>query len=63
VTAKQASKAAKLTGGWRQEPVKMFRVRLYARRMSSHDRQTLPLRMRAMPEYAAKKRPDNRSSD
>ena len=42
MTAKQASKAAKLTGvfGQRQEAAKMFRIGLYAR-VSTHDRQTL----------------------
>ena len=37
-----------------QEPAKMFRVGLYAR-VSTHDQQTLPLQMRAMREYAAKR--------
>jgi DNA invertase Pin-like site-specific DNA recombinase len=32
----------------------MFRVGLYAR-VSTHDQQTLPLQMRAMREYAAKR--------
>src|SRR3977135_2065363 len=40
--------------GQRQEPPKMFRVGLYAR-VSTHDQQTLPLQMRAMREYAAKR--------
>jgi putative DNA-invertase from lambdoid prophage Rac len=56
VTAKRASKTAKSTRvfGQRQEPAKMFRVGLYAR-VSTHDQQTLPLQMRAMREYAAKR--------
>ncbi len=32
----------------------MFRVGLYAR-VSTHDQQTLPLQMRAMREYAARR--------
>jgi DNA invertase Pin-like site-specific DNA recombinase len=40
--------------GQSQEPAKMFRVGLYAR-VSTHDQQTLPLQMRAMREYAAKR--------
>ena len=40
--------------GQRQAPAKMFRVGLYAR-VSTHDQQTLPLQMRAMREYAAKR--------
>jgi putative DNA-invertase from lambdoid prophage Rac len=56
VTAKRASKTAKSTRvfGQRPEPAKMFRVGLYAR-VSTHDQQTLPLQMRAMREYAAKR--------
>jgi putative DNA-invertase from lambdoid prophage Rac len=56
VTAKQASKTAKSTGVFGQplNPGKMFRVGLYAR-VSTHDQQTLPLQMRAMREYAAKR--------
>jgi putative DNA-invertase from lambdoid prophage Rac len=56
VTAKQASKTAKSTRvyGQRQESAKMFRVGLYAR-VSTHDQQTLPMQMRAMREYAAKR--------
>jgi DNA invertase Pin-like site-specific DNA recombinase len=56
MAAKWASKTAK-TGrafGQRQEPAKMFRAGLYAR-VSTHDQQTLPLQMRAMREYAAKR--------
>jgi DNA invertase Pin-like site-specific DNA recombinase len=56
VTAKQASKTTKSARvfGQRQEPPKMFRAGLYAR-VSTHDQQTLPLQMRAMREYAAKR--------
>src|SRR5438477_2468931 len=56
MAAKQASKTAKpkRVFGQRQEPAKMFRVGLYAR-VSTHDQQTLPLQMRAMREYAAKR--------
>jgi putative DNA-invertase from lambdoid prophage Rac len=56
VTAKRASKTAKSTRvfGQLRNPGKMFRVGLYAR-VSTHDQQTLPLQMRAMKEYAAKR--------
>src|SRR6266481_8282290 len=56
MTAKQASKTPKSTRafGQRQEPAKMFRAGLYAR-VSTHDQQTLPLQMRAMREYAARR--------
>ena len=56
MTAKQASKTAKSTRvfGQPQKAPKMFRVGLYAR-VSTHDQQTLPLQMRAMREYAAKR--------
>jgi predicted site-specific integrase-resolvase len=56
VTAKRASKTAESQRvfGQRQEPAKMFRAGLYAR-VSTHDQQTLPLQMRAMREYAAKR--------
>jgi DNA invertase Pin-like site-specific DNA recombinase len=56
VTAKRASKTAepKRVFGQRQETVKMFRAGLYAR-VSTHDQQTLPMQMRAMREYAAKR--------
>jgi putative DNA-invertase from lambdoid prophage Rac len=40
--------------GQRQESAKMFRVGLYAR-VSTHDQQTLPLQMRAMRDYVAKR--------
>src|SRR6202166_1724607 len=56
MAAKRASKKAKPTRvfGQRQAPAKMFRVGLYAR-VSTHDQQTLPLQMRVMREYAAKR--------
>jgi putative DNA-invertase from lambdoid prophage Rac len=56
VTAKRTSKTAKpkRVFGQRQELAKMFRAGLYAR-VSTHDQQTLPLQMRAMREYAAKR--------
>ena len=56
MAAKRASETAKSTGvfGQRQVPAKMFRVGLYAR-VSTHDQQTLPLQMRAMREYAARR--------
>ena len=56
MAVKQASKTAKSQRvfGQRQEPAKMFRVGLYAR-VSTHDQQTLPLQMRAMREYAARR--------
>jgi putative DNA-invertase from lambdoid prophage Rac len=56
MAAKRVSKTAKSTRvfGQRQEPAEMFRVGLYAR-VSTHDQQTLPLQMRAMRQYAAKR--------
>src|SRR5260370_38340204 len=56
MAAKRASGKAKSIRvfGQRQEPAKMFRVGLYAR-VSTHDQQQLPLQMRAMREYAAKR--------
>jgi putative DNA-invertase from lambdoid prophage Rac len=56
VTANRASKTAKSTRvfGHSQSSTKMFRAGLYAR-VSTHDQQTLPLQMRAMREYAAKR--------
>ena len=56
MAAKRAPKTAKSERvfGQRQEPVKMFRAGLYAR-VSTHDQQTLPLQMRAMREYAARR--------
>jgi DNA invertase Pin-like site-specific DNA recombinase len=56
MAAKRASAAVKppRVFGQRQAPAKMFRAGLYAR-VSTHDQQTLPLQMRAMREYAAKR--------
>jgi putative DNA-invertase from lambdoid prophage Rac len=56
MAAKPTSKTAKSKRvfGQRQAPTKTFRVGLYAR-VSTHDQQTLPLQMRAMREYAAKR--------
>jgi putative DNA-invertase from lambdoid prophage Rac len=56
MAAKRASKTAKSKRvfGQRQEPAKMFRVGLYAR-VSTHDQKTLPLQIRTMREYAAKR--------
>jgi DNA invertase Pin-like site-specific DNA recombinase len=56
MAAKPASSTAKSKRvfGQRQEASKMFRVGLYAR-VSTHDQKTLPLQMRAMGEYAAKR--------
>jgi putative DNA-invertase from lambdoid prophage Rac len=56
MAAKRVSGTAKTKRvfGQRQETAKMFRAGLYAR-VSTHDQQTLPLQMRAMREYAAKR--------
>jgi DNA invertase Pin-like site-specific DNA recombinase len=56
MAAKRASETAKSTRvfGQRQPSAKMIRVGLYAR-VSTHDQQTLPLQMRAMREYAARR--------
>jgi DNA invertase Pin-like site-specific DNA recombinase len=56
MAAKRASETAKSKRGFgqRQAPAKMFRAGLYAR-VSTHDQQTLPLQMRAMRDYAAKR--------
>jgi predicted site-specific integrase-resolvase len=56
MAAKRASGTAKTQRvfGQRQAPAKMFHVGLYAR-VSTHDQQTLPLQMRTMREYAAKR--------
>ena len=40
--------------GHARKPAKMFRVGLYAR-VSTNDRQTLPMQSRAMREYAARR--------
>jgi DNA invertase Pin-like site-specific DNA recombinase len=49
-----ATAKSKRVFGQRQESAKMFRVGLYAR-VSTHDQKTLPLQIRAMREYAAKR--------
>jgi DNA invertase Pin-like site-specific DNA recombinase len=56
MAAKRAPETAKSKRGFgqRQAPAKMFRAGLYAR-VSTHDQQTLPLQMRAMRDYAAKR--------
>jgi DNA invertase Pin-like site-specific DNA recombinase len=56
MAARRASKTVKSQRvfGQRREAAKMFRAGLYAR-VSTHDQQTLPLQMRAMREYAAKR--------
>jgi DNA invertase Pin-like site-specific DNA recombinase len=56
MAAKRASKTAKpkRVFGQPQTPAKMFRAGLYAR-VSTHDQKTLPLQIRAMREYAAKR--------
>jgi putative DNA-invertase from lambdoid prophage Rac len=56
MAAKRAYRKAKSKRdfGQHREPVKMFRVGLYAR-VSTHDQKTLPLQIRAMREYAAKR--------
>lgn len=56
MAAKRASETAKTKRGFGQQqpPTKMFRVGLYAR-VSTHDQQTLPLQLRTMREYAAKR--------
>ena len=40
--------------GQARKPAKMLRAGLYAR-VSTHDQQTLPMQMRALREYAAKR--------
>jgi len=56
MAAKQAPRTAKSKRvfGQLQAAAKMFRVGLYAR-VSTHDQKTLPMQMRAMREYAAKR--------
>ncbi len=49
-----ATTKSKRVFGQPQAPAKMFRVGLYAR-VSTHDQKTLPMQMRAMREYAAKR--------
>jgi len=53
---KRASRKTKTKDvfGQRRRPAKMFRAGLYAR-VSTNDQQTLPMQMRAMREYAAKR--------
>jgi putative DNA-invertase from lambdoid prophage Rac len=56
MAAKRASDTSKSKRvfGQRHESSKMFRVGLYAR-VSTHDQKTLPLQIRTMREYAAKR--------
>lgn len=56
MAARRASDTAKSQRafGQRQKATKMFRVGLYAR-VSTHDQKTLPLQIRTMREYAAKR--------
>jgi DNA invertase Pin-like site-specific DNA recombinase len=56
MAAKRTSATAKSKRvfGQPQEAAKMFRVGLYAR-VSTHDQKTLPLQIRTMREYAAKR--------
>jgi putative DNA-invertase from lambdoid prophage Rac len=56
MAAKRASATAKprRVYGQSQTPPRMFRVGLYAR-VSTHDQKTLPLQIRTMREYAAKR--------
>jgi putative DNA-invertase from lambdoid prophage Rac len=54
--AKQTSKQAQSPRvfGQARKPAKMFRAGLYAR-VSTHDQQTIPLQIRALREYAARR--------
>src|SRR5580658_10534550 len=56
MAAKRTTKTAKSKRvfGQPQATANMFRVGLYAR-VSTHDQKTLPMQMRAMREYAAKR--------
>ncbi len=56
VSAKLASEKAKSPRvfGHARKPAKMFRAGLYAR-VSTNDQQTIPLQMRALREYAARR--------
>ena len=56
MTAKQASESAKShrVFGQARKQAKMFRAGIYAR-VSTHDQQTIPLQMRALREYAARR--------
>jgi putative DNA-invertase from lambdoid prophage Rac len=56
MAVKRASRNAKSHGvfGQARKPPKMFRVGLYAR-VSTNDQQTIPLQIRALREYAARR--------
>jgi putative DNA-invertase from lambdoid prophage Rac len=56
MAAKRASAKAKSHGvfGHARKPAKMFRAGLYAR-VSTNDQQTIPLQIRALREYAARR--------
>src|SRR5450432_2715633 len=56
VAAKRASERAKSPRvfGQARKPVKMFRAGLYAR-VSTNDQQTIPMQIRALREYAARR--------
>src|ERR1041385_9312851 len=56
MAAKRASQRAKSVDvfGQRRKPTKMLRVGLYAR-VSTIDQQTLPMQLRAIREYAARR--------
>src|ERR1700677_1785007 len=56
MAAKRASEKTKSRGvfGHAQTPAKMFRAGLYAR-VSTDDQQTIPLQIRALREYAARR--------
>jgi hypothetical protein len=56
MAAKRASEKAKTTRvfGQAQKPAKMFRAGIYAR-VSTDDQQTIPLQIRALREYAARR--------
>jgi putative DNA-invertase from lambdoid prophage Rac len=56
MAAKRTSATAKpkRVFGQRQEPAEMFRVGLYAR-VSTHDQKNLPMQIRTMREYSAKR--------
>jgi predicted site-specific integrase-resolvase len=56
MAGKRASRSAKShrVFGQARKPAKMFRVGLYAR-VSTNDQQTIPLQIRALREYAARR--------
>src|ERR1700693_100402 len=56
MAAKRASDKAKLPRvfGQARKPARMFRAGLYAR-VSANDQQTIPLQIRALREYAARR--------